>query len=96
MGNNSIFNIDAMKGAMKDGLARPNKFLVSLPAGNTIGNDNKTHEISTILKLTIEHDNKTTEVSTILKTTIENFNKTYEISRILKLTIENDNKTHQI
>jgi|MDTC01.1.fsa_nt_gb hypothetical protein len=41
MGNNSIFNIDAMKGAMKDGLARPNKFLVSLPAGNTIGNDNK-------------------------------------------------------
>ncbi len=42
MGNNSIFNIDAMKGAMKDGLARPNKFLVSLPAGNTIGNDNKT------------------------------------------------------
>tara|TARA_B100000497_G_scaffold8119_1_gene8530 strand:- start:11653 stop:12375 length:723 start_codon:yes stop_codon:yes gene_type:complete len=39
MGNSRIFNIDAFKSQISQGLARSNKFVIGLPAGSTIEND---------------------------------------------------------
>jgi len=39
MGNSRIFNIDAFKSQISQGLARSNKFVIGLPAGKTIEND---------------------------------------------------------
>ena len=39
MGNSSIFNIDTFKSQIGKGLARSNKFIIGLPAGDTIEED---------------------------------------------------------